>query len=61
MSRRVDRALGDLDAAMKQLRKATRGIPYRQGGFRNTHHKLTLDMAMLTVLLDSARPRFRRR
>lgn len=61
MSRRVDGALEDLDVAMKQLRKAVHGIPYRAGGFKNTHHKLALDMAMLTVLIDSARPRFPRR
>lgn len=58
VSRKVDSALEDLDVAMKQLRKAVRGIPFRAGGFKNTHNKLALDMAMLTVLVDSARPRF---
>jgi hypothetical protein len=58
MSKKVDSALEQLDVAMKQLRRSVRGIPYREGGFNTKHRKLALDMAMLTVLVDSARPRF---
>lgn len=55
MSRTVDRTIEDLDAAMRELRAALGGIPFRAGGFKNTHDQLARDMAHLTVLLDAAR------
>ena len=54
----VDRVVEDLDQAMRALRRAVRGIPFRAGGFKNTHDNLARDVAHLTVLLDSARGAF---
>ena len=48
----------DLDQAMRALRRAVRGIPFRAGGFKNTHDNLARDVAYLTVLIDSARGAF---
>ena len=61
MPRNVDRTIEDIDAAMRALRQASRGIPFRVGSFRTTHQKLTMDVAHLLVLLDSARGTFRDR
>ncbi len=58
MSRLVDRTVEDLDTAMRELRKSLRGIPFRAGGFKNTHDNLARDVAFLTVQIDSARARF---
>lgn len=58
MSRAVDNAINEVDGAMRVLRRSVRGIPARQGTFRNTHTKLTRDMALLVVLLETAKPRF---
>ena len=58
MSRTVDRCVEDLDKAMRELRRTLRGIPFRAGGFKNTHDNLARDVAHLTVLLDSARGAF---
>lgn len=51
----VHRAIDDLDSAMRRLRKAVRGIPFRAGSFKTTHRNLTRDVAFLMVQLDSAR------
>ncbi len=59
MSRTVDRTVEDLDTAMRELRSTLGGIPFRAGGFKNTHDNLARDVAYLTVLLDSARAEFR--
>jgi hypothetical protein len=59
MSRTVDRTVEDLDKAMRELRRSLRGIPFRAGGFKNTHDNLARDVAYLTVLIDSARAVFR--
>ncbi len=59
MSRTVDRTVEDLDTAMRELRATLAGIPFRAGGFKNTHDNLARDVAYLTVLLDSARAAFR--
>ncbi|MDN5919316.1 MAG: hypothetical protein L0I76_30175 [Pseudonocardia sp.] len=45
----------DLDRAMRELRRSLKGIPFRAGGFKNTHDNLARDVAHLTVQLDSAR------
>jgi ABC-type transporter Mla subunit MlaD len=58
MSRTVDRTIEDLDKAMRELRRTLRGIPFRGGGFKNTHDNLARDVAHLTVLIDSARAAF---
>jgi hypothetical protein len=55
VSRTVDRAVEDIDAAMRELRRSLSGIPYRAGGFKNTHDQLARNVAHLTVLLDAAR------
>lgn len=55
MAASVDRAIDDLDAAMRRLRRAFRGIPFRAGGFKTTHRNLARDVAFLMVQLDSAR------
>lgn len=54
----VDRTVEDLDKAMRELRRALWGIPFRSGGFKDTHDNLARDVALLTVLLDSARAAF---
>lgn len=51
----VNRAIDDLDSAMRRLRKAVRGIPFRAGSFRTTHRNLARDVAFLMVQLDSVR------
>ena len=61
MAKNVDRVVEDIDKSMRALRKAARGIPFRAGGFRNTHHRLTIDVAHLMVLVDSARGSFNNR
>jgi hypothetical protein len=55
MARTADRTIEDLDRAMRILRKTVRGIPFRAGSFKTTHHNLTLDVALLMVQLDSSR------
>ncbi|MEJ8277427.1 hypothetical protein [Pseudonocardia spirodelae] len=47
--------MDELDAAMRELKRSLHGIPYRTGGFKNTHDNLARDVAHLTVQLDSAR------
>ena len=55
MAASVNRTIDDLDASMRALRAAIRGIPFRAGGFRTTHRNLARDVAFLMVQLDSAR------
>ncbi len=59
MSHTVDRTIEELDRAMRELRRSLRGIPFRSGGFKNTHDNLARHVAHLAVLLDSARGAFR--
>ncbi|MBA2324136.1 MAG: hypothetical protein H0V92_09065 [Pseudonocardiales bacterium] len=59
MSKQVDRTVEDLDASMRALRDALSGIPFRAGGFKNTHDNLARDVAYLTVLIDASRSTFR--
>ncbi|MDQ2709322.1 MAG: hypothetical protein M3Z25_17575 [Actinomycetota bacterium] len=58
MSRQVDRAVEELDQSMRALRRALTGIPFRAGGFKNTHDNLARDVAHLTVLIDASRVKF---
>jgi hypothetical protein len=55
MAATVNRTVEDLDAAMRTLRRAMRGIPFRSGSFRTTHRNLARDVAFLMVQIDSAR------
>lgn len=59
MSQRIDRTVEELDTSMRLLKDALTGIPFRAGGFKNTHDNLARDIAHLTVLLDASRSRFR--
>ena len=61
MSVTVDRTIEEIRGGMRLLRDAAKGIPYRAGGFRNTHANLTRDVAFLLVQLESARGQFRDR
>ena len=58
MSRQVDRTVEDLDSAMRLLKDTLAGIPFRAGGFKNTHNNLARDVAHLTVLIDASRSKF---
>ncbi|MDT5222069.1 MAG: hypothetical protein QOF15_4174 [Mycobacterium sp.] len=58
MSRDVDRTVEELDQSMRALRQALSGIPFRAGGFKNTHDNLAREVAHLTVLIDAARSKF---
>jgi hypothetical protein len=56
----VDRIVEELDAAMRDLRDAMRGIPIRRGSFTKTHDNLARDVAQVTTMLDAARPILRK-
>jgi hypothetical protein len=57
----VDRIIEDLDASMKRLGEAMRGIPVRRGSFKRTHDNLAHAVAQVVTMLDAARPIFRKR
>jgi hypothetical protein len=59
MSRDVDRTVEELDQSMRALRQALTGIPFRAGGFKNTHDNLAREVAHLMVLIDAARSKFK--
>lgn len=61
MTAPVDRLVEDLDAAMKRLGDAMRGIPVRMGSFKKTHDNLARDVAQVVTMLDAARPIFRKK
>lgn len=52
----ADRLVDDLDAAMRELREAMRGIPIRRGSFKRTHDNLARDIAVTVTMIDAARP-----
>ena len=52
----VDSLIDNLDAAMRDLRDAMRGIPIRRGSFKRTHDNLARDIAKTTTMIDAARP-----
>lgn len=56
----ADRLIDELDASMRQLREAMRGIPIRRGSFKKTHDNLARDVAAATTMLDAARPIMRK-
>ena len=51
----VDGALDEVTAAMAQLRRAMRGIPADQPGFRVHHDRAAKAIARLVVELEDAR------
>lgn len=57
LQRRIDGATEDLNASMTQLRDSIRGIPIRQGSFRNQHDNLARDVAAVLVQLETTRGR----
>lgn len=52
----ADSLVDNLDAAMRDLREAMRGIPIRRGSFKRTHDNLARDIAVTTTMIDAARP-----
>ncbi|RSM80415.1 four helix bundle protein [Kibdelosporangium aridum] len=55
MSHQLDRALDELDNAMKQLKRAMRGVPANREGFRRQHDRAAKEVAALTVALTDSR------
>ena len=55
MSYQVDGVLADLDAAMRMLRKAVKGIPAETSGFKGGHDRLAKSVAALGLVLDDSR------
>lgn len=51
----VDDAIDELSGAMHRLKDSLKGIPYRQGSFRNVHHRFARDAGYLIVQLEAAR------
>lgn len=51
----IDRAVDEVDAAMRQLRSSMRGVPIRREGFKAHHDKAARAIARLTVALSDAR------
>jgi hypothetical protein len=60
MANHIDRVIEELDASMKRLGEAMRGIPIRRGSFKKTHDNLVRDVARVTTMLDAARPVLRK-
>lgn len=54
-SHEVDRVLEELDATLRQLRDAIRGIPARKQGFVAAHDRVAKSAALLSVWLSDAR------
>ncbi|MDQ0380286.1 hypothetical protein [Amycolatopsis thermophila] len=44
-----------MDAAMRQLRQAIKGIPVRREGFKGHHDRMAKAVAKLTVALSDSR------
>jgi hypothetical protein len=59
MPKHLDRTVEELDWSMRVLKDSLSGIPFRSGGFKNTHDNLARDIAHLTVLIDASRSKFR--
>ena len=54
-SHEVDRVLDGLDAALRDLKSAMRGIPARREGFVASHERVAKAAALLSVWLSDAR------
>lgn len=55
MSHQLNVALEELDTAMRQLREAVKGIPFRREGFRKLHDEFAKSVADLSTHLSYAR------
>lgn len=51
----IDRAVDEVDGAMRQLRRSIRTVPIRREGFKAHHDKMAQAVARLTVALSDAR------
>lgn len=51
----LDRALENVDAAMRQLKDSMRGMPVRREGFKGAHDATARAVATLTVALSDSR------
>lgn len=51
----IDRAIDNVDAAMRQLKASLRGIPVRREGFKSHHERMAKAVARLTVALEDSR------
>ena len=54
MSQQIDNAVSEIDASMKRLRAAMRGIQIRTAGFKGDHDALARGVAEFTVVLIEA-------
>lgn len=50
--REFDDGIDDMSAAMRGLRKAIRGVPAEQQGFKGAHDRLTRDVALLLMEME---------
>lgn len=56
MAHQVDRVVDDLDASLRTLKEAMRGMPVQQHGFKAAHDKAARAMGTLSTELLDARP-----
>lgn len=54
MAHQVDRVLGDLDSAMRQLKTTMHAIPVRREGFKTHHDRAARAVGQLTAELQDA-------
>lgn len=54
----VDRHIEDVDKAMRQLRRAMRGMQIRTAGFKKDHDTLAREIAKATTVIADAKPLF---
>lgn len=59
MAHQLDRALDDIDAAMRQLKDGITKIPIRREGFKSHHDRMAKAVAKLTTELTDARAAMR--
>jgi len=55
----LDRALDDIDTAMRQLKEGVARIPVRRDGFKQHHDRMAKAVATLTTELVDARTAIR--
>lgn len=55
----MDRALDDIDTAMRQLKEGVARIPVRRDGFKQHHDRMAKAVATLTTELVDARTAIR--
>ncbi|WP_157930660.1 hypothetical protein [Glycomyces xiaoerkulensis] len=54
-ARLVDDVIDSVNIAMKEVRKAMKGIPDREFGFNRAHNAAAQEVAHLTVLLEEVK------